>query len=450
MITLEYLNPVWSKVNKEGISLLKETLSYPYTFWRSGPHHMINKPARRPLIGKDGLFLTGFLPRVFEFLKKKGVQYQLEDSLEDRTSLIPHPNENHSFILRPEQEEAVETALSTKRGVIHYPTGSGKTVIFLSIMESFPEENILILIYRDKTLLEQTYERAAKLFPGEVGVIGYGEMNPNRITLTNFQTFCKFPYTEFHKSIDILILDECHHANDFKGEYFNIVTKIQAPRRLGFTATLPNDEGGKMALEGLIGPVIAKKRIQEVESLAKPIIKIRKLPYHESARQLSWKKVYKTEVVENKEWHQMVATDARKLNLQGRSVLILVTQIEHGNWLLMTIRERFPNLRAVFIWGQTPGEDRIKIKKMLENKTIDVVIANAVWREGVDIPSIGAIINAAQGKSEIMTMQSLGRGLRATAEKKDVVLIDYFNPSNHFLIEHFGQRLCLYMDEGWL
>jgi len=60
-------------------------------------------------------------------------------------------------------------------------------------------------------------------------------------------------------------------------------------------------------------------------------------------------------------------------------------------------------------------------------------------------------VNASGGKSEILTLQSLGRGLRTVpGVKDDVVLVDFFDPSNRYLVDHFGHRVSLYFEEGWL
>jgi superfamily II DNA or RNA helicase len=206
-----------------------------------------------------------------------------------------------------------------------------------------------------------------------------------------------------------------------------------------------------MALEGLIGPVIAEKKIQEVASLAKPIIKLKKIPFSQTIHDLrTWKDVYRLGVVYNSRRHRIVLEDAIEQVKQGKTALILVVEIQHGYNLIGMAKNRFPNLNIQFVWGRTPIEDRMEVKKLLNEKKMEVVIANAIWREGVDIPSLGAIINAAGGKSEIMTLQSLGRGLRTTTDKKDVVLVDYFDNSHHYLVSHFGERITLYFDEGWI
>jgi len=444
---IEYLDPIYSQVSKEGIPILNQFLCYKDTFWRQGQYRKISKEYTRPLVSKKGIFLTGFLPKVFKYLYQNKIVYQFIT----RPHQLHIPGMNYfNETLRPEQNEAVNLILKHQRGVIHYPTGSGKTKIFISFIEVFPEANVLILLHR-QDLLHQTYEQAEAKFPGQVGVIGNGVLEPNRITIAMVQTLSKMETTEFHREQDILIVDETHHVNNFSGTYYQVLTSIPAILRLGFTATLPATEKGRMALEGLIGPVIAEKKPQEVKSLAKIIIKLRKIPFSKTTHDLrNWKDVYKMGVVNNAQRHKMVLEDTVELVKQDKTVLILVVEIQHGYNLMEMAKAKFPDLNIEFVWGQTPSEDRVTAKRLLNEGNFDAIIANAVWREGIDIPSLGAIVNAAGGKSEIVTIQSIGRGLRTIGDKKEVTLVDYFDPSNRYLIDHFGHRLTLYFDEGWL
>jgi len=60
------------------------------------------------------------------------------------------------------------------------------------------------------------------------------------------------------------------------------------------------------------------------------------------------------------------------------------------------------------------------------------------------------VINAAGYKSDILVQQIMGRGMRATSEKDSFILVDIFDPSHHYLIKHFGERICLYFDKEWM
>ena len=78
------------------------------------------------------------------------------------------------------------------------------------------------------------------------------------------------------------------------------------------------------------------------------------------------------------------------------------------------------------------------------------MIATTIFKEGINIPELNVLVNATMGKSDIATMQVIGRGLRKTATKTEIIVYDLFDPSHPFLVASFGERVCLYSDLGWI
>jgi superfamily II DNA or RNA helicase len=106
-------------------------------------------------------------------------------------------------------------------------------------------------------------------------------------------------------------------------------------------------------------------------------------------------------------------------------------------------------VKVSFVHGTTEGKTRQQVKEALIKKKTKVVISTAVWREGIDIPSLDCVVNACGGKSEIMTIQAIGRGLRKTDEKGEVEIIDFLDPYR-YLAEHAIQRMNVYYREQWI
>jgi superfamily II DNA or RNA helicase len=467
-LKITVIDNVFSKVaTKEDAEILATFLCYKSAYWKQTQFRKIEKAYSRPLV-KKGVFLTGFIPRIEEYCKLHNIPLEITHpppSLpkeyyninNDLIADIPIPG---GLRLKQDQVEAIANAIHYTRGVIWHPTGSGKTIIFLSFLTLFPKSRALIIV-NSTDLLYQISDRAKEFFPGEVGVIGGGIDNPKRITVATIQSLVNSVVEEqdWFKSIDIVIADESHHisklASPFEsgkgGTYARVLSIINAPLRFGFTATIPYLPEAVMSLEGYIGPVISKKKISEVDRLAKIRVVLKKLPITLAAREAKqYSDVYKYGVTFNSRRHKLVLETADKLVQSGRTVLILVTIVQHGENILNMAHRLFPNMRIEFVWSKIPGEVRKAIKKDLNEGLVDVVIADAVWKEGVDIPTLGSIINAAGGKSEINTLQSLGRGLRTVPGiKEDVILVDLFDPSHKYLVEHLGHRISLYCDEGW-
>jgi len=259
---------------------------------------------------------------------------------------------------------------------------------------------------------------------------------------------------------EIVIVDEAHHISKLKGEYAQTLSRIFAPIRLGFTATLPTEEEAKFTLEGLLGPLIGEltmDKAQEIGILAKPKIRIIKSPYiREIDQEKIYEKAYEKGIVSNERRNNLIVETAMEYINQNKSVLIIINRVEHGENLIALAQENYDIPRKEFdsvfrfIYGKTESETRKKVKDSLKEKKIKCVICTSIWREGVDLPSLDCVINAGGGKSEIACLQTIGRGLRKTEDKNFVIIVDFFDPHNKYLISHFGERLVLYCDNDWV
>jgi superfamily II DNA or RNA helicase len=158
--------------------------------------------------------------------------------------------------------------------------------------------------------------------------------------------------------------------------------------------------------------------------------------------------VYQEGIVDNLARNMTIVVTAKNLVAQNMSVLINVTRIEHGK-RLEALGKEF-GVKCKFIYGADGEFVRSVVKNALESKSIKCVIASHIFKEGVNIPSLNCCINAAGGKSEIATLQALGRGLRATKTKKEVLIIDFKDTSSKYLRAHFRARYKVYKKNGWV
>ena len=252
----------------------------------------------------------------------------------------------------------------------------------------------------------------------------------------------------------------CHHVSKIDGAYSQALSHTFAPVRLGFTATLPTDEEAKLTLEGLIGTLIEEVTINEgfdYGVLAKPKIKIIRSPYnHEVDTTYNYPESYDLGIVNCVKRNELIINTAINHINEGKSLLIIVNKIAHGENLIgcaydmCDIPKKEFSSYFQFIQGKTTSDKRDSVKTALINKKLSCVIATTIWCEGVDIPELDVVINAAGGRSEIRTLQIIGRGLRGTKNKKEVIIVDIFDPHNHHLLRHWGERFTLYTDQGWV
>jgi len=141
--TLRILDSVHCKANKYARPLILPALAYKTTSWRRGRYGKKNDTiVKSHLItgrtGTAGMFFTGLLPRIKKHCKKRGHKIRIIGR-EERIRPT-QPPKLKGIVFRPDQLEALKEAHRRRRGLIIFPTGSGKTIIALGIISMFEDE----------------------------------------------------------------------------------------------------------------------------------------------------------------------------------------------------------------------------------------------------------------------------------------------------------------------
>ena len=453
---IRILNPVYCEIPTTLAKIIEPAISFTAVHYRQGMYKKIRKEYQKSTainIGQGkSLFLTGLLPRVVDFCKKGNIPI----SVLGKPKLLPFVKPKLNNInFREEQERVVLRALNAQRGAIVSFTGSGKTAMGVGIIAGFLpviKDFKALWLCHTKDLMYQSAEVCQKELSITPGIIGDGNADLNKqITMATRQSFINL-VEEYGHLYDLILVDEGHHITEMNGQYYKILTMLPAPLRFTLTATFPKEKQAELMLEGLIGPIIDKITIQEgieTGSVAEIKVKILKVPTSTSVKELrKYADVYEYGVVQNKSQHLIIVKKTEEHVSKGDSVLIIVNRLDHGRHLLSDFYQK--NIPTKFVEGEISAREREVIKGELNQKKIKVVIATTVWKEGVNIPELNVVINAAGGKSEIATLQAIGRGLRKTATKNELVLYDLFDNSHHYLIEHFGFRISLYTEMEWI
>jgi len=455
---IKHMDPIESLMSPALSELVKTSISYPTVWYQQGAFRKIRQEGTKSTIisrnSKTGhTFFTGLIPRILRVAESKGIKVDYVPPSKylspPRTDIrLPEGIELRSF-----QNNLIEKIFVFERGVLKAPTGTGKTILGLSIIASMGYIDQVLWLCHTKDLLYQTAAEAEKFFGKKaIGLIGDGHKEADKfLTIATRQSF-KDLADDLGTSYDVVIVDETHHISKFKSDYAEILHKVFAPIRIGLTATLSTDAEAKLAMEALIGPLIGEFTINEgIEQgmMAKIKIKIIKMPKLQRIRDLrKYPDVYEQGIVRRLDRNRIIIDLIKLYNQEKISCLVIVNQIAHGH-LLMSMAKHC-GLNTVFVYSNTDSEMRVETKQALNGFTIGSVIATTVWKEGINIPELGVVINAAGGKSEISTLQSIGRGTRKTATKEELIIVDFFDPSHPFLLDHWGERFCLYSDQGWI
>jgi superfamily II DNA or RNA helicase len=463
MVSIKVISPVYSECSD--IHAVKDCLKYESVFWKQGPYKKTRsvQPAymcshRKGIV--TGTLLTGFIPRVESYCQRNGIALEIQPILERIKLATPNLP---GIDFREDQLRLIGNIKDQKRGLIVSPTGSGKTVIAGGLISMLPKSSKAIFVVHTSSLFLQTIEEFKGWFGPVVGFIGNDDFILKRINVVMAQSarsiidgddkWTANKFIDLLSDADLLVVDEAHHVGNETGHYSGIMKNCLAPIRIGFTATPAK---GKEALvcEGYLGPEIGKFSMSEgIENgiLAKPHVKLIPVPINTAvAEKRRYNDIYKNGIILNKQRNRLIAKEISIQNRKGKSVLVMITDVEHGQAdQIMEIAKEVYNIDVEFVQGSTEGIIREKIKSQLESKETMAVISTSVWFEGINIKSVDVIILAYGGKSDIRTLQAIGRGLRTTEIKKDILLVDFLDPYN-YLSSHTIQRITIYVKMGWL
>jgi superfamily II DNA or RNA helicase len=447
------LDSVHCKVEpKEAVLLLREHLSFDKPYWKKGRFCRIEVPSKKYLIGKSGQFYSGLYCRALEFLEGRGVS--VSTVFHKNYSIISPrvvPPCIKEITFREDQEKFITDAINKKRGVISSPTGSGKTIIIGAIASCFPDSKIVIISHTT-TIAEQTSSDLKGYGFKDSGAV-YSAKKPDkmpRIVVTTNQSFVnkKDTYHEY----DVVIIDECHigFSND-KTNNCKILTNMIAPYKFAVTATLPKDKEASLVLEEMVGPLIGHLSLQEAiekEILAEGYVQLVKVPRLAGLeKEKSYKRIYDMAIVNNRARNRMICQMAKAAMEDGMSVLILTgNSITHGENIGAMMACLY-GIVVPFIYGEVKAVDRLAESVSLNQKSTKCVIANKVWREGTNIPSLDVLINAAGERADTATLQRIGRVMRRTKDKTVAFIVDFLD-TGRYISDHAIDRIGTYIDNG--
>lgn len=410
----------------------------------------------------DGSFPAGLVPLVVKDAPAEGFTVEIADKTQPTA---PDPDADVAW-LREDQREAVRRVLDKRRGVLHLPTGSGKTEIAVALVRSVPCE-WLFIVHRT-TLGQQAAERFERrnvehgVDLGPAGVIGEGSWSEGeRLTCATFQSlvaaFRSEDYRTRNRARDLLgrvggiIVDESHVLP--ADTFWSVAMKATgAAYRVGLSGTplARNDRRSVLSIAAL-GPILYRLRapdLVEAGVLAKAHVRL--VPIKQTTGRPTWAGVYADLVVKSKARNALIVEIARRAEKPG---FLFVKSIEHGRALEKAILQA--GIPAAFVWGVHSTDWRKRAIRDLAAGRTEILVVSVVFQEGVDVPSLRSVINASAGRSVIASIQRAGRGMRVEKNragevvKADFEVWDVFDTGDKWLERASRERRRAYIREGY-
>ena len=408
-------------------------------------------------------FPTGLLFIVEEFLKEKGLDYELIDprmpiKYSDGMLAPVSPDLLNGITLREYQITAIEEAIRKRRGVLELPTGSGKTEVAAGIIKLLNRPTLFLVHTQD--LLHQTAERFTNRLDIPIGKIGDGEYDiEKRCVVATIQScHARLKSKEQDKRTEIKQLleraevvfqDEVHHAS--ASTWYSIGQKTLSARfRFGLSGTvLRRDELSNMKMLALFGePIYTKRTMDLVDDGYLSKIQITMIDNPEVVECSNWQEIYQNGIVKSESRNKMIVDIAEKAFRENKRVLLLIRYIDHGKTLTRLLNEQ-RSIPTVFLSGQSGRDDRKERKEEFNENGNFILIASTIYDEGIDLPEVNVLIIAAGGLSEVKTIQRVGRGLRTKKDGSTLHVID-FKDHSEYLDKHSSERRSVYESEGFI
>ncbi|HEY1100579.1 MAG TPA: DEAD/DEAH box helicase family protein [Myxococcota bacterium] len=147
------------------------------------------------------------------------------------------------------------------RGVVVLPTGAGKTEVALLAIAD--RQRAALVIAPTLDLVRQWQQALQERFDVDVGVVGGGEHTVLPLTVTTYDS--AWAHMEhLGNRFGLVVFDEAHHL--VSDSYALAARLCLAPYRLGLTATPERTDGKDLLLNTLVGPIVLRKEINELEA----------------------------------------------------------------------------------------------------------------------------------------------------------------------------------------
>lgn len=371
------------------------------------------------------------------------------------------------------KDTAVFLGTGNKRGYIEAPTGTGKTVLFVTLAEAFSYQSKtppkILVVTPTKDLVRQTQggTRGDKGFAGFAPQLSVGTFYSDtptdmrnlksQVTITTYASLAKLAATpitvideegnrrtklinQVNDIFDIIFLDEGHKALGSGSR--QIIDAIDDQTLIiGFTAT--PDYNASRSLQSLLPHLIHRLDLKEAITLEmlSPVVPIA-IPAPDAGAQS-----FVTGTLgeyEHKSLRQLIYNAARN----DAIVAIATTVIQAGNTPIIscipgdtmahphliaeelsqrTITQADGSQRLIRVRAVTSSISaamRQAIYAKLENGTIDALTYIDVLTEGWDSQRANVIINARPTRSLVSARQRMGRILRTKADGRPAIAID--------------------------
>ncbi|CAK0775983.1 ATP-dependent DNA helicase UvsW [Gammaproteobacteria bacterium] len=361
---------------------------------------------------------------------------RIEDHRTDAVASFPAPQ---GVTLRPYQLTAVEEALKAEQGIIQAPTGSGKTVMGMSLLARL---NRRALVLTHSTELAKQWQEVIRQRLGiEAGIIGGGKWTEGEIiTVAMLQTLHRNPERtrQIAKSYGVTLNDEVHHV--CATTFAEVLSWLPARYRYGLSATPHRRDGLDVLIHRVVGPTLARVEKADVEQAGGTVPAVVKViesgfvpGYVES-----WGE-FVDSLIGDDGRNRLIIAMAEKA-ATAMPTLVLVERIEHAETLAA-----LASVPCVMVHGGLPAKERTTAMAAISGARLTIGTVGMLG-EGLDVSGWGALVLASPISSKVRLNQAIGRILRPHMGKTRGYVADILD-KHPLALASFKKRHAIYRDQ---
>lgn len=361
------------------------------------------------------------------------------DLRKETGSKIVCPWVKRPFDPRDYQREAIDTMLSSYRGVINFATGLGKTLVATHFIKEYKRKALVIC--PSDSVAKQFYSQFVECFGKQkVGFYGGGKKQISDITVAIAASATRGIEELKREDFGVLIFDEVHHTP--ATTFFDIAVGLSHIGKIfGLTATDFRSDGKDIMITAGCGKVLLRRDIKwgvENGYLANPYFIIREINTGGRDFKDDKLKSYKEHVLNNNIMKARMLSDAQSMIAAGKAVLILVDEVAHGE-------ELAKQLNIPFATGLDKKSQEY-VDALNAGKIKGLVGTDGKVGEGTDTKNVDVLMLCNFVASKGPVIQAVGRGLRKQGTKTKCLILDYIPMGSTMLSRHANQRIKYYLE----
>jgi superfamily II DNA or RNA helicase/HKD family nuclease len=322
------------------------------------------------------------------------------------------------------------------RNLVVAATGTGKTVVaaldYKRLTNELGDLSLLFVAHRREILHQSRMTFAAVMADGSFGEEWVAGRRPNeyRHVFASIQSLHPDGLASVGtEQFDVVIVDEFHHAEALT--YRRLLEHVRPRVLLGLTATPERADGGDVT-EWFGGHIATELRLwQALEQDLLCPFNYFGISDNTDLTGIGWRAgTYDVAGLSN----LYTGNDARAAivikNLQrivtdtgGMRALGFCVSVDHAHYMARVFNQA--GIPSVAVDASTDRETRDGALRDLRERRVNAVFAVDLFNEGLDVPQVDTVMFLRPTESATIFLQQLGRGLRRTAGKACLTVLDF-------------------------